>query len=309
MGPFSATCHPETNMAIRTVKANSTTIIALRDNRNWTQEALSREAGIGKRSLEKIENGRLVKLETLLKVAAALGVDLETVVAPGQTPAIQMDFFSRKRDHSSGKWKEAVAQEVADLIDLGTSIACSSGTTTALVIAALVHQKKHPQVLTNNIGVIDLAGDLGTISLAGGTYFRAIHATVGDEAERFFEDEAKCRVALLGASACTPDSMIYLLHKEDVNVYDSILKCATERVIIALDVGKLTREDTWRWRRLVDIRDQHKSLQEICVVTNDVAVLDGDRRQVKAAETIQALLKSGIRVVQAKERPDSVMDA
>ena len=54
----------------------------LRNKKEWSQERLAREAGISYQTLIKIEQGRIQnpKLETLIKLAKALGVSLDKLV-------------------------------------------------------------------------------------------------------------------------------------------------------------------------------------------------------------------------------------
>ena len=54
----------------------------LRKQKGWSQEKLAREAGISYQTLIKIEQGRIKnpKLETLIKLAKALGTSLDKLV-------------------------------------------------------------------------------------------------------------------------------------------------------------------------------------------------------------------------------------
>jgi len=54
----------------------------LRNKKGWTQEKLAREAGISYITLVKIERGNIEnpKLQTLVKLARALGVSLDKLV-------------------------------------------------------------------------------------------------------------------------------------------------------------------------------------------------------------------------------------
>jgi len=54
----------------------------LRNKKGWSQERLAREAGISYNTLIKIERGGIKnpKLETLIKLARALGVSLDKLV-------------------------------------------------------------------------------------------------------------------------------------------------------------------------------------------------------------------------------------
>jgi len=54
----------------------------LRNKKDWTQERLARESGISFHTLIKIESGRIKnpRLETLIKLAKALGVSIDRLV-------------------------------------------------------------------------------------------------------------------------------------------------------------------------------------------------------------------------------------
>lgn len=54
----------------------------LRKQKGWSQEKLAREAGISYQTLIKIEQGRIKnpKLETLIKLAKALGVSIDKLI-------------------------------------------------------------------------------------------------------------------------------------------------------------------------------------------------------------------------------------
>jgi len=54
----------------------------LREKKGWSQEKLAREADISYNALIKIERGRIKnpKLETLIKLAKALGVSIDELI-------------------------------------------------------------------------------------------------------------------------------------------------------------------------------------------------------------------------------------
>jgi transcriptional regulator with XRE-family HTH domain len=56
----------------------------LRLKKGWSQEKLAREAGISYQTLIKIERGYVKnpKLETLIKLAKALGVSIDKLLGP-----------------------------------------------------------------------------------------------------------------------------------------------------------------------------------------------------------------------------------
>ena len=54
----------------------------IRNKKSWSQERLAREAGISYHTLIKIEQDRIKnpKLETLIKLAKALGVSIDKLI-------------------------------------------------------------------------------------------------------------------------------------------------------------------------------------------------------------------------------------
>lgn len=62
---------------------NLSNIKKLRNKKSWSQERLAREADISYQTLIKIEQERIKnpKLETLVKLAKALGVSLDKLVS------------------------------------------------------------------------------------------------------------------------------------------------------------------------------------------------------------------------------------
>jgi len=62
--------------------SNLGNIKKLRNKKGWSQERLAREADISYQTLIKIEQGRIKnpKLQTLVKLATALGVSLDDLI-------------------------------------------------------------------------------------------------------------------------------------------------------------------------------------------------------------------------------------
>ena len=62
--------------------SNLKNIKKLRNKKSWSQERLAREADISYQTLIKIEQGRIKnpKLQTLVKLAKALGVSLDDLI-------------------------------------------------------------------------------------------------------------------------------------------------------------------------------------------------------------------------------------
>ena len=65
---------------------------SLRQERGYTQEALAEQAGVSVDAVTRIESGkRSPRLDTLERLAQALAVDLETLVAPAMRTKSDID--------------------------------------------------------------------------------------------------------------------------------------------------------------------------------------------------------------------------
>ncbi|MEX2607964.1 MAG: helix-turn-helix transcriptional regulator [Kiritimatiellia bacterium] len=82
-------------------------IAALRLMRNLTQAALAEEAGVSKRTVERLETGAVAtQLSSFLRVCRVLGIveRLETLLPePVPGPMAQLKQAGRKRQRASGK--------------------------------------------------------------------------------------------------------------------------------------------------------------------------------------------------------------
>ncbi len=72
---------------------------ALRLNRNESQEALALRAGVGKATLQRLEEGRSGTIVTLLRVLRALGLD----DLDGLVPAVEKSPLAEARGESQGR--------------------------------------------------------------------------------------------------------------------------------------------------------------------------------------------------------------
>lgn len=93
----------------------------LRLNRNWPQALLAREAGISKRTLERLENGQgAIQLPALLRVSRVLGIlpNLDAFI-PEVKPSPRALFelqgklrrHARRRTSPAGKPPESTSHE------------------------------------------------------------------------------------------------------------------------------------------------------------------------------------------------------
>ena len=87
----------------------------LRLNRNQTQAALAREAGVSLRTVVRMEQGESVQLTNLLRVLRVLGLleNLEMLIpAPAESPLQQLKTQGRlRRRASSSAPADAVVQD------------------------------------------------------------------------------------------------------------------------------------------------------------------------------------------------------
>jgi transcriptional regulator with XRE-family HTH domain len=72
---------------------------ALRLNRNESQEALALRAGVGKATLQRLEEGRSGTIVTLLRVLRALGLD----GLDGLAPAVEKSPLAEARGQGQGR--------------------------------------------------------------------------------------------------------------------------------------------------------------------------------------------------------------
>ena len=81
-------------------------LAAARLARNLTQAALAEEAGVSKRTLERLESGEVVaRLSAFVRVIRALGLidRLDALVpAPAPSPVEQLKLAGRQRKRASG---------------------------------------------------------------------------------------------------------------------------------------------------------------------------------------------------------------
>lgn len=78
----------------------------LRVERNLTQAALAQEAGIGKRTVERVEAGETVQLTTLIRILRVLRLleALDTAIPePGPRPMDLLKLRGKERKRASSK--------------------------------------------------------------------------------------------------------------------------------------------------------------------------------------------------------------
>ena len=82
--------------------------------RNLTQDALAEEAGISKRTLERLESGASTQLSAFIRVCRALGLleRFDALIPPSlPSPIAQLKLLGKKRKRASGKKPVAANQK------------------------------------------------------------------------------------------------------------------------------------------------------------------------------------------------------
>lgn len=72
------------------LKTDTTRIKRLREERHWSQEHLAQVAGVGLRTLQRIETGRQASSETLKALASAFNIDVAALAVNPDIEAAQM---------------------------------------------------------------------------------------------------------------------------------------------------------------------------------------------------------------------------
>ena len=146
-------------------KPNATKIKRWREERQWSQEHLAQLAGIGVRTLQRIENGDATSPDTLKALAAAYNVDVLTLIIDQEAEAEKL--VAEKNDRSRAALRlsffihlagYAIGVAVFLAISLGegwfvmkvpllwwTVGLISHGATVAIVETALHYQEKFPK--------------------------------------------------------------------------------------------------------------------------------------------------------------------
>ena len=84
-------------------------ILQYRLNRNMTQEALAREAGVSGRTIYRVEHGHSTQLSNLIRLLRGLGLleNMDALVPkPAISPMQQMKLHGKSRKRASSPDKE-----------------------------------------------------------------------------------------------------------------------------------------------------------------------------------------------------------
>jgi DeoR family glycerol-3-phosphate regulon repressor len=184
------------------------------------------------------------------------------------------DTYYERSTRANIELKDMVAERSAEIIEAGTSVAISPGSTCVESVGKLHRAGKHVQIVTNSHAIPDEVPDADVL-LTGGKYLRAIHACIGNEAIACFR-RASCRTALIGVSGIRADGALFVAHREEVDVLSEIVNSAQESILIAADVTKLARNDVWQFtsiQELLKARQDRK--RTVILVTNSESRLKG----------------------------------
>jgi transcriptional regulator with XRE-family HTH domain len=92
------------------IHADGAQVRRWRDSRGWSQEHLAEVAGIGPRTVQRIENGEKAARESVMALAAAFGVDVAALTVDTEARAAKAE--------QTGKAKEIAALRLSVLIHL-----------------------------------------------------------------------------------------------------------------------------------------------------------------------------------------------
>lgn len=83
-------------------------------NRNQTQAAVAREAGVARRTVSKLETGRVIDIQSLVRILRALdllgGLD-QLIPAPPVSPVALAEARGRVRERARGRRGEKSADQ------------------------------------------------------------------------------------------------------------------------------------------------------------------------------------------------------
>ncbi len=195
-------------------------------------------------------------------------------------------------------WKKAISVTAAELLEAGTSVACSAGTTVAYCVNALRKARRYTRLLTNSLANITdgipARNEPAELENTGGVYHREINAFTGDRPIEAFAKE-RCQSALIGVSGLDESGALYVRFREELRVLSTITRSVTERILIVSDIGKLCRlkkQDEWAFATLGQLlADAGRPGLEICLITNPPSVLpaaDG-RKVARVLEGLEEL--------------------
>lgn len=92
-------------------------LVRHRLNRNQTQAAVAREAGVARRTVSKVENGHVVDTRNLVRIMRALDLldGLDALIAqPRISPVALAEARGRVRERASGRRAPAAREDEAD---------------------------------------------------------------------------------------------------------------------------------------------------------------------------------------------------
>lgn len=206
---------------------------------------------------------------------------------------IPVSSYYRKQYLDNRELKETIAKELIKHIDPGTSLACTDGTTVANCVEVMLQKRQHVAIVTNNIGIAELAIEDIDIQLTGGTYLASTHSCIGETACRFF-DKSPCRTVLLGVSGIGANGELYVYHAPDCQIRDAAIRAATDSIIVVADATKLGRRDRWHFATLSSLLETH----DVTVITSSPTQIPA-KEQDKANDIIDKL-----RGIKGRVRPE-----
>ena len=273
-------------MPIGAITFDSDSVKTKRASLGLSQKQTAALTGLHKRTIENAESGKAITRSAAASIANALNTSVESLM--GSSDSTSRHSYYEFQQGSRPELKLEVANVVASLVPRGAILACSSGTTVAMSLAKLVRADSSCQIITNNIGAIEMAGQGdATIMIAGGTYVYRIHACVGNEAVESFR-RVRFDTAIIGVSGIDGEGRCYVRHNEDIDIYDHIIRSA-KTIIIAADITKLGTTQVHECPPLEWIRKKNAHHQ-LLIATNPLdRIVDDPTLKRAASRTIESL--------------------
>ncbi len=188
---------------------------------------------------------------------------------------IPVSSYYRQQYLDNRELKDTIAKELVKHIEPGTSLACTDGTTVANCVEVMLQKRRHVAIVTNNIGIAELAIEDIDIQLTGGSYLSSTHSCTGETACKFFE-KYPCRSVLLGVSGIGENGELYVYHAPDCKIRDAAIGAATDSIIVVADASKLGKRDRWHFATLSSLLESH----DVTLITNhptQIAAKDRDQ--------------------------------
>ena len=218
-----------------------------------------------------------------------------------------VSYFSQQEGHSAQDKRRLAKYVVAHLLEERDSVTLDAGTTCQAIAAEMLSalgrdpEATHYSILTHNCRAFEiLAAGSQTyglnLFLAGGRYspnYNAFYGTLTEQAYLAFRP----RVAILGASAISADSLFCHGNTDELSLKICLLRMPCHLRVLVVDHSKLGLFDGLR---VAATQDLLVGAEECVVVTNAASAGNAARSATQHRQCCQALREIGLRVVEVE---------